>query len=150
MTLTAVAAGPDFSKEVRPLLARNCLSCHGPDEEAREADLRLDLQQSLLDSGVLNSDDPTESEILARLETDDPDMQMPPPDSGRELSDHRRPGAVGPHTRPLPGGPPPVDGGAEFVVGQGTGGVPGTGGGLDDGGVEAVVGGAMVVGAVFP
>jgi hypothetical protein len=47
LTLVSVvpvsAAGPpevDFAREVQPLLARRCYSCHGPD--TREAGLRLD------------------------------------------------------------------------------------------------------------
>ena len=37
------AAGPvDYDREVRPILAENCYACHGPDANARKADLRLD------------------------------------------------------------------------------------------------------------
>ncbi|RMG22555.1 MAG: hypothetical protein D6730_16240, partial [Bacteroidetes bacterium] len=38
----------DFNFHVRPILSDRCYACHGPDEEAREAELRLDLQASAL------------------------------------------------------------------------------------------------------
>jgi hypothetical protein len=37
---------PDFSRDVRPILAGKCLSCHGADEKHRMAVLRLDDRRS--------------------------------------------------------------------------------------------------------
>src|SRR5262245_26991842 len=42
----AGSAKVDFNFQVRPILADRCFKCHGPDEKARKAKLRLDLSQS--------------------------------------------------------------------------------------------------------
>ena len=32
----------DFAREVRPILSQNCFTCHGPADDRRRRDLRLD------------------------------------------------------------------------------------------------------------
>ncbi len=71
----------DYSRQIQPLLAKRCYSCHGPDTQ--EGGLRLDDAAAAtreLDSGtraIVPGDDAA-SEILARITSDDPDVRMPP------------------------------------------------------------------------
>jgi hypothetical protein len=77
----AIAEPVDFSREIQPLLAKRCFSCHGPD--THEGGLRLDQAAgatAALDSGgrAIVPGKTAESEILARITSSDPDTQMPP------------------------------------------------------------------------
>ena len=77
------AAGPDFSRSVRPILAAKCYSCHGPDAEARKAGLRLDSFEgatTVLKSGspALVPGKPASSALLSRVVHSDPEERMPP------------------------------------------------------------------------
>ncbi len=87
----AGAAQPpvDFNRDVRPILADNCFKCHGPDEHAREARLRLDdraVATKPAKSGLVPivPGHPGDSELVARLT--DRDEPMPPADSGKKLT----------------------------------------------------------------
>ncbi len=73
----------DFQRDIRPLLSDRCYRCHGPDEHARQADLRLD---QLHDAQyVIGADDPATSELLRRITCDDESELMPPPESKLQL-----------------------------------------------------------------
>lgn len=80
----------NFDRDIRPILADNCFICHGPDEAKRESDLRLDTKEGafarLGDHHAIVPGKPDESELYLRVVSDDPDMRMPPADSGRQLS----------------------------------------------------------------
>jgi len=77
-----------FSRQVLPILSDRCFSCHGPDEADREADLRLDQQESATedrgDYAVVVPGDPKASELMVRITSSDADLKMPPPDSHRQ------------------------------------------------------------------
>ncbi len=72
----------DFSREIRPILSNRCFVCHGPDENTRAADLRLDTKEgTFADLGgyhAVVAGSPEESELLARISEKDEDMRMPP------------------------------------------------------------------------
>ena len=80
----------DFNRDIRPILASKCYLCHGPDEDGREADLRLDLfdeaTKDLGDYAALVPGRPDESELLTRILSEDPDLRMPPAEHGDALS----------------------------------------------------------------
>jgi len=79
----------DYNFHVKPILSDKCFSCHGPDSNKRKANLRLDLDKKLPGNNnqlVLNLKD-VKSEISHRLLSQDPKIQMPPPESHLMLSD---------------------------------------------------------------
>ena len=83
----AVSFGQDvsFSRDVMPIFSDRCFQCHGPDENHREADLRLDQQASATADrdghAVVVPGKPESSDLIARVTSDDADLLMPPPDS---------------------------------------------------------------------
>jgi mono/diheme cytochrome c family protein/uncharacterized coiled-coil protein SlyX len=95
-TVAAASAAPtgtaiDFAREVQPILAENCLHCHGPDAQDRKAGLRLDTRDGALQGGksgvaTIVEHKPADSELIARiLSTDEEDM-MPPPKEKKTLT----------------------------------------------------------------
>ena len=79
---------PDFSKEIRPILSDHCFACHGPDEQTREADLRLDTAEGL--ASVIISGDASKSELLSRVNSKHADLLMPPPEFHKPLASAQR------------------------------------------------------------
>jgi Protein of unknown function (DUF1549)/Protein of unknown function (DUF1553)/Planctomycete cytochrome C len=83
-----------FNRDIRPILSDTCFQCHGPDEGQRQSGLRLDIQElsrQPAESGSVaivpgNID---QSELIKRLLTTDPDQRMPPPNSGKSLTEHQ-------------------------------------------------------------
>ena len=87
----AAEKAPDFNRDIRPILSRNCFACHGPDEHDRRGGLRLDDREAAItevDSGAraIVPGRPDESELVARINETDPDTTMPPPESNHVLT----------------------------------------------------------------
>ncbi len=74
-----------FNRDIRPILSDSCFFCHGPDPTHREADLRLDQEDHAKDYAIVPGD-LEGSELIARITADDPDELMPPPESGKKLT----------------------------------------------------------------
>ncbi len=80
----------EFNRDIRPILADNCYACHGPDQQARQAELRLDLPYDRVVDGndpvVIVPGQPDESELIRRIFSDDPLDIMPPAEHRKKLT----------------------------------------------------------------
>jgi hypothetical protein len=87
---TLLAAGVDFDRDIRPILADNCYPCHGPDANARKAKLRLDRTEGVFRTRrgktVVVPGDSVASVLIQRVSAEDPDDRMPPSDFGLKLT----------------------------------------------------------------
>ena len=75
----AVAGEVEFNRDIRPILRETCFRCHGPDSGSRKADLRLDKREQAIEAGAITPGKLDESELIARIFSDDPEEVMPPP-----------------------------------------------------------------------
>lgn len=75
----------DFDRQIRPILANACFTCHGPDEAQRAADLRLDIEQDAK-AAVIVPGHADESELIRRITSDDEYERMPPVDAREQLT----------------------------------------------------------------
>ena len=75
----------DFSRTIRPILAKQCFSCHGPDKQESGVALHeFAKATSESDSGLkpIVPGDLNASEMLRRISSDDPSQRMPPEGPG--------------------------------------------------------------------
>lgn len=79
-----------FNEDVRPILSKNCLACHGPDEDDRKAGFHLDTFEGITKKnkkgrvGIIPGDD-SKGMVIERITSTDPDEVMPPSDHGKPL-----------------------------------------------------------------
>lgn len=74
----------NFTRDVRPILSGRCFKCHGPDANARDADLRLDRREDAVEFAAIAPGAPDESSLIERISSSDPDLRMPP--TGKALT----------------------------------------------------------------
>ena len=91
--LSSAAARPDdavemFEKEIRPILAENCQSCHGP--EKQKGSLRLDARAFLVEGGdsgpAIEPGEPGESLLIEAVKGTDELVTAMPPGKRTKLS----------------------------------------------------------------
>jgi hypothetical protein len=75
--LAAADKPVDYTRDIRPILANSCLACHGPDEKARKAKLRLDVRDQAVKKAIVPGK-AAESPLIERVTSKDPDEVMPP------------------------------------------------------------------------
>jgi hypothetical protein len=92
LLLVASAHAVDFNRDVRPVLAQQCFTCHGMDDHGRKGKLRLDLPESAHGKGksgeiAIVPGKPDASEVIKRILSTDEDEVMPPPHTKKVMSD---------------------------------------------------------------
>jgi hypothetical protein len=92
LAAAALAAGPagatgrlEYNRDVRPILAENCFTCHGPDSASRKAHLRLDQRDVAVKKGAIVPGNPGKSELIARIFADARHV-MPPRKTLKKLT----------------------------------------------------------------
>ena len=75
-----------YNRDIRPILADACFSCHGPDSASRKADLRIDRSEDAVAAQAIVPGRPDDSEVLRRILSSDPDEVMPPPATKKTLT----------------------------------------------------------------
>jgi mono/diheme cytochrome c family protein len=75
-----------YNRDIRPILNDNCFACHGPDENKRAGDLRLDIREAALNKQAIVPGKPEESAIISRILSTDENEVMPPATSHKTLT----------------------------------------------------------------
>jgi hypothetical protein len=83
----------DYNWQIKPILSDRCFFCHGPDDQTRHADLRLDTPEGLFAaleyseaSHVVLPGKPEESELFLRVSSQSDGHRMPPSESKLSLT----------------------------------------------------------------
>ena len=81
---------PTFNRDIRPIMSDTCFRCHGPDRNARQAGMRLDIREEATRPTragriPIVPGDPDKSEIIKRVFADGATV-MPPRAAHKELT----------------------------------------------------------------
>ena len=68
----------DFNSDIKPILSKKCFSCHGKSEQ--KGKLRLDLREYALKKKTIIPGNSSDSELIKKIFSHDPDDIMPPPE----------------------------------------------------------------------
>jgi hypothetical protein len=95
LTTSAVIDSVDYNLHIRPILSDRCFKCHGPDANARKANLRLDTPEGAIaalkdnpSAHAIVPGKPESSEVYLRISTADTAEVMPPVKSNLKLNEN--------------------------------------------------------------
>ncbi|WP_324024043.1 PSD1 and planctomycete cytochrome C domain-containing protein [Maribacter sp. BPC-D8] len=95
--LNSVPEKIDFTFHVKPILSDRCFICHGPDKDAVEGDFSLHSPEEayralgdLKDHFAIVPGDVSKSGLIERINSDDSNLIMPPPESNLVLEDFEK------------------------------------------------------------
>ncbi len=83
----------DYNFHIKPILSDRCYQCHGPDDNARKAGLRLHTREGAYAASrddslrhIILPGNPEESKLIEHITANDPKKVMPPPESNLSLT----------------------------------------------------------------
>ena len=84
-TLVRAEEEINFNTQIRPIFTKHCTACHGGVKAA--GDVSFVNAEAILppDGWIVEPGEPDDSVLIERVESDDPDSRMPPPDHGSAL-----------------------------------------------------------------
>ena len=85
----------DYNRDIRPILSNACFQCHGTDDKARKAGLRLDQRAAATQATASGAipivpGKPEDSDLVERIFAEDNELLMPPPRSNKVLKPEER------------------------------------------------------------
>src|SRR5436305_8778400 len=79
-----------YNRDIRPILAENCFTCHGTDHNKRMANLRLDDRAVAVTRGAIVPGRPEMSRLVTRIFAVEPARRMPPVATHKNLSSRQK------------------------------------------------------------